>query len=177
MNLSDALDKYFKSVNPKIKKLIKDKSNGLLNMSDGQNAGCDKGKKSQPLSKVQKIVEIKVDQRQDTFNKVKELQAKGISKRKIARDLRISRNTVHSYLPLESLPPRISSKSTNIELFAQHIVARLNDQGYMMKDIIDEIYELGYKGSRTQAYHNINIIKERFEISTPDFAQIQKSPI
>ncbi len=177
MNLSDALDKYFKSVNPKIKKLIKDKSNGLLNMSDGQNAGCDKGKKSQPLSKVQKIVEIKVDQRQDTFNKVKELQAKGISKRKIARDLRISRNTVHSYLPLESLPPRISSKSTNIELFAQHIVARLNDQGYMMKDIIDEIYELGYKGSRTQAYHNINIIKEKFEISTPDFAQIQKSPI
>uniref|UniRef100_UPI00404886A3 transposase n=2 Tax=Mariniflexile sp. TaxID=1979402 RepID=UPI00404886A3 len=177
MNLSDALDKYFKSVNPKIKKLIKDKSNELLNMSDGQNAGCDKEKKSQSLSKVQKIVEIKVDQRQDTFNKVKELQAKGISKRKIARDLGISRNTVHSYLPLESLPPRISSKSTNIELFAQHIVARLNDQGYLMKDIIDEIYELGYKGSRTQAYHNINIIKEKFEIYTPDFAQIQKSRI
>ena len=45
----------------------------------------------------------------------------------------------------------------------------------MMKDIIDEIYELGYNGSRTQAYHNINIIKEKFEIHTLDFAQIQKS--
>lgn len=179
MNLSDALDKYFKSVNPKIKKLIKDKSDALLNMSDGQNAGCDKGKRSQSLSKVGEIVEIKVDQRQDTFNKVKELQAKGISKRKIARDLGISRNTVHSYFPLESLPPRISSKSTNIELFAQHIVARLNDEGYMMKDIIDEIYELGYNGSRTQAYHNINIIKEKFEIYSQILHKFknQESPI
>jgi transposase len=177
MNLSDALDKYFKSMNPKIKKLIEDKSNELLNISDSQNAGCDKVDRSQSLSKVQKIIEIRVDPRQDTFNKVKELQAKGISKRKIARDLGISRNTVHSYLLLESLPPRISSRSTNIELFSGHIVARLNDQGYMMKDIIDEIYELGYKGSRTQAYYNINIIKEKFEIYTPDFAQIQKSKI
>ena len=177
MNLSDALKEYFKSVNPKIKKLIKDKSDELLNMSDVENVGSEKEKRSEPLSKVQEIVEIKVDQRQDTFNKIKELQTKGISKRKIARDLGISRNTVHSYFSLESLPPRISSKSTNIELFAHHIVARLNDQGYIMKDIIDEIYELGYNGSRTQAYHNINIIMEKFEIRTPDFAQIQSSRI
>ncbi|MEE9362256.1 MAG: ISL3 family transposase [Cellulophaga sp.] len=177
MNLSDALDKYFKSVNPKIKKLIKDKSDELLNIPDVQNAGRKKEKSAQSLSKVQKIVEIKVDQRQDIFNKIKELQTKDTSKRKIARDLGISRNTVHSNFPLESLPPRIGSKSTNIELFAQHIVARLNDQGYMMKAIIDEIYELGYNGSRTQAYHNINIIKEKLEIYTPNYAQIQKSRI
>lgn len=177
MNLSNALDKYFKSVNPKIKKLIKEKSNALLKMPDGHITANAKAKTTESISKVQKRVEIKVDQRQDVFNKVKELEAKGISKRKIARDLGISRYTVHSYFPLESLPPRISSKSTNIELFSQHIVARLNDQGYMMKDIIDEIYELGYKGSRTQAYHNINSIKEEFEIYTPDFAQIQKSRI
>lgn len=177
MNLSDALDKYFKSVNPKIRKLIKDKSNELLNMSDVQNMDNEEEKSLQSLSKVQKIDGIKVDQRQDIFNKIKELQAKGISKRKIARDLGISRNTVKSYFSLEALPPRISYKSTNIELFTQHIVARLNDKGYMMKDIIDEIYKLGYNGSRTQAYHNINIIKERFEIYTPNFTQIQKSRI
>ncbi len=178
MNLSDALDKYFKSMNPKIKKLIKDKSNELLNMSDDQNAGCyEEEKKLQSLSKVQEIVEIKTDQRQDTFNKVKELQAKDISKRKIARDLGISRNTVKSYFSLEALHPRINYKSTNIELFAQYIVARLNDKGYIMKHIIDEIYKLGYNGSRAQAYLNINIIKEKIEIYTPDFAQIQKARI
>jgi len=177
MNLSDALNEYFKSMNPKIKKLIIDKSDELLNMRDAENAGSEKEKRSEPLSKVQEIVEIKVDQRQDTFNKIKELQTKGVSNRKIARDLGKSRNTVRSYLSLESLPPRISSKSTNIELFAHHIIARLNDQGYLMKAIIDEIYKLGYNGSKTQAYHNINIIKEKFEIVTPDFAQIQRSRI
>ncbi len=174
MNLSDALDKYFKSVNPKIKKLIKDKSHELLNMPEEQNAVCDKGKKAQSLAKVLETIEIKSDHRQDIFNKVKELQAKRISRRKIARDLSISRNTVHSYFQLELLPPRISSKSTNIGLFTQHIIARLNQEGYMMKGIIDEIYELGYTGSRTQAYHNINMIKEKFEIRTLDFTQIQK---
>lgn len=177
MNLSDALDKYFKSMHPKIKKIIKEKSNELLKKSDGHITASAKVKTTESLSKVQKRVETKVDQRQDVFNKVKELEAKGISKRKIARDLSVSRNTVQTYLSLESLLPRIGSKSTNIELFFQHIVARLNDQGYIMKDIIEEIYELGYNGSRTQAYHNINIIKDKFEIYTPDFAQIQKSKI
>lgn len=148
-------------------------------MSNGQNASCEKGKRLRPLSKVQEIVEIRIDQRLDVFNKVKQLQAKDISKRKIARDLGISRNTVHSYFPLESLPSRISSKSTNIELLAQHIVARLNDKGYMMKDIIDEIYELGYNGCRTQAYHNIKSIKEKFKnthLISPKFKN-QESPI
>ena len=56
----------------------------------------------------------------------------------------------------------------------QHIVARLNEQGYVIKDIINEIYKLGYNGSRTQAYHNINIIKEKFAIHTLNFPQIQK---
>ena len=178
MNLSDALDRYFKSVDPKIKKLIKDKSNELLKKSDGQITGYAKEKTTGPLSKVQKRVVLKgTDRRQDVFNKVKELHAKGISKRKIARDLGISRNTVHSYLSLESLPPRSNSRSTNIELFSQHIVARLNVQGYMVKDIMDEIYKLGYNGSRTQAYHNINIIKKKHGICTPDFAQIQKERI
>jgi len=178
MNLSDALDKYFKSVDPKIKKLIKDKRNELLKKSDGQITGYAKEKTTGPLSKVQKRVDLKgTDRRQDVFNKVKELHGKGISKRKIARDLGISRNTVHSYLSLESLPPRSNSRSTNIGLFSQHIVARLNVQGYMVKDIMDEIYKLGYNGSRTQAYHNINIIKEKHEICTPDFAQIQKERI
>jgi transposase len=137
MNLSDALNKYFKSVNPKIKKLFQDKNNEFLNMSDVKNVDYEEEKKSPSVSKNQEIVEINVDQRQQIFNKVKELQTKGISKRKIARDLSISRNTVRLYFSMELLPARISSKSTNIELFVQHIVARLNEQGYVIKDIIN----------------------------------------
>ena len=40
-------------------------------------------------------------------------------------------------------------------------------------DIINEIKELGYTGSKTQAYTNINAIKENFDIRTLGFSQVQ----
>jgi len=118
-----------------------------------------------------------IDQRLDTFNKVKELQSKGFSKKKISRDLEISRNTVRSYFIQESLTPKAHTNSTNIDLFTGHILARLHNGGYHVKDIIVEITELGYNGSQTQAYTNINRIKEDCGIYTPDFIQIQQTKI
>jgi orotate phosphoribosyltransferase-like protein len=59
----------------------------------------------------------------DTFLKVKELQAKGTPIKRIATDLKMSRNTVKSYFNQESLSPRKSSKSTNIEVFTDLIIA------------------------------------------------------
>jgi len=167
MNLSDALDTYFKSISTKIKSLITSKTNELLNLQDDENA-----KNNQLVPVISRSVNIKVDKRLDTFNMVKKLQAKGISKRKISRDLGISRGTVYSYFIQESLSPKSHPKSTNIELFTNHIVARLNITGYKVKDIINEIRELGFNGSNTQAYHNINVMKEEYEISTPGFSQV-----
>jgi hypothetical protein len=59
-----------------------------------------------------------------------------------APDLKMSRNTVKSYFNQESLSPRKSSKSTNIEVFTDLIVARLNENGYKLIDIFREIKEL-----------------------------------
>jgi predicted transcriptional regulator len=177
MNLSDALDKYFKSIRPKIRELIKDKTNEILNMPDNKGVSKEENKNSQALSEGQETIDIKVDQRQETFDKVKEFQEEGIPIKRIAKVLGISRNTVRSYFSQETLSPIKHPKSTNIDLFTRHIVARLNDKGNMIKDIIDEIYKLGYTGSRTQAYHNINIIKENFKIDTPGFAQVQQTKI
>jgi transposase len=172
MNLSDALDKYFKSKGSEIRKIIKEKTNEILNVPDSHDASKKKDKSSQVLSEGSATIDIKVDQRQVTFSKVKELQELGFSIRKISRDLGVARSTVHSYFQQVSLPPRTHSRSTNIELFASHIVNRLCEKGYMIKNIIDEIYKLGYTGSRTQAYHNINTIKENFKIDTPDYTQV-----
>ena len=177
MNLSDALDKYFKSINPKIREQIKDETRETLNSPDDKNANNKEGGKSQLLPGNQQDVDIKVDQRLETFNKVKELQAKKIPINRISRDLGISRNTVRSYFSQEILTPRAHPKSSNIELFSSHIVSRLNTEGYVIKNIIDEIYELGYNGSRTQAYHNINIIKEKFDIHTLGFFQVRHTQI
>ena len=177
MNLSDALDTYFKSINPKIRALIKDKTNEFLNMSGHGIVSDEKAKDSQSFPLTPEVAAIKVDKRLDTFNKVKELQAKRVSILKISRDLSMSRNTVRSYFIQESLSPKAHPKSTNIELFTSHIVARLNINGYKISDIIKEINELGFRGSKTQAYYNINMIKENYKIHTSGFSQIQQTRI
>ena len=177
MNLSDALDTYFKSINPKIRTIIKDKTNEFLKIPEQETVSDEKAKNSQLFPITQEVAAIKVDQRLDTFNKVKELQAKGVPILRISRDLGISRNTVRSYFIQESLSPKAHPKFTNIELFTSHIVARLNISGYKIKDIIDEIKELGFRGSKTQAYYNINMIKENYEINTPGFSQIEQTRI
>ena len=100
--------------------------------------------------------------------------AKGVPIRRISIDLGISRNTVSSYFLQETLSPRKSSKSTNIELFTNHIVARLNNNGYKISDIINEIREeMGFYDQESQAYYNINTIKENFDLRTPGFSQVQ----
>ncbi|GJM64170.1 hypothetical protein [Persicobacter diffluens] len=111
------------------------------------------------------------------FRKVKELQEQGFTISKIARDLKISRRRVRSYFQYDSLPRRSSQRSTKIDPFTDHIVAKLKEKGYLIKDIITEIKELGYTGGQTQAYHNINMIKEKYDISTLGHVQIQKEKI
>ena len=177
MNLSDALDTYFKSISTKIRTLITAKTNEILGLPDHEIVSAKKAKDSQPVLVTQGITNIKVDQRLDTFNKVKELQVNKVPILKISRDLQMSRNTVRSYFLQESLSPKSHPKSTNIELFTSHIVSRLNTKGYKVKDIIEEIRELGFKGSQTQAYHNINVIREDNDINVPGFSQVQHSKI
>ncbi len=177
MNLSDALDKYFKSIRLKIRTLIKKKTNEILSLPEGKQVNNEDQIGSVLCEGIHEFIDVKFDQRLDIFNKVKEFQAQGVPIRKIGKNLDISRNTVRSYFMQESLSPRAHSKSTNIELFTNHIVNRLNVKGYKIKDIIEEINELGFTGGRAQAYYNINSIKENFKINTPNFSQVQQTII
>lgn len=97
--------------------------------------------------------------------------------RRISIDLKMSRNTVKSYFTQETLAPRSHAKSTNFDLFTSHIVSRLRTDGYKLKDIYEEIREMGFNGSRSSACYNINILKEEFKINTPGFSQIQNPKI
>jgi transposase len=119
----------------------------------------------------------KVDQRLETFNKVQELQASGVAIRRISIDLKMSRNTVKSYFVQEKLAARTHAKSTNFDLFTGHIVSRLRTDGYKLKDIYEEIREMGFNGGRSTASYNINILKEEYNISTPGFTQVQHPKI
>ena len=145
MNLSEALYKYFKSVQPGIKLLIKNKTEEIIKMSACVKLPEDKEDlDSASIAATPEFEPINTDQRIDNFNKVKELQAEGISTKKISKVIGICRKTVRSYIIQESLSPRISPTSTNIASFTKLILARLNTKGHKIKDIIDEILLLGF---------------------------------
>ena len=169
MNLSDALDRYFKSISGTINRLIKSKNSELLSINETETKNI--------LAAEFQINDIRIDPRLDRFNKVKELKANEVPVLRISKDLGMSRKTVRSYFVQESLSPRSHPKFTNIELFTNHIVARLNVSGYKLKDIFEEICVLGFNGSRSQALYNINIITENYKINTPGFLQFQNTRI
>jgi transposase len=168
-NLSDALDTYFKSISGTINRLVKAKTSELLNIYETESMNI--------LTAEEQINNVRIDPRLARFNKVKELQANGVPILRISKYLGMSRNTVQSYFVQESLSPRVYPKSTNIELFTNHIVARLNVRGHKLKDIFEEICELGFNGSRSQAYYNINVMKKTYGINTPGFLQFQNNKI
>src|SRR5665648_518112 len=176
MNLSDALDKYFKSVQAGIRLLIKNKTEEIIKMSASSKLE-DKADLDPATITATPEFKLNTNQRIYNFNKVKEHHAEGISTKKISKVIGICRKTVRSYIIQESLSPRISPTSTNIASFTKLILARLNTKGYKIKYIIDEILLLGFNGGRTQAYHNINILKSEFEINIPSFTGVQQYTI
>lgn len=178
MNLSDALDAYFKSMSKRIRSLINTKTEEFLELPENEPINkIEEMKEGQPALRENESIATKVDQRLETFLNVKELQAKATPIKRISKDLKMSRNTVRSYFTQESLSPRKSSKSTNIEVFTNHIVARLNENGYKLIDIYREIKELGYNGGKPQGYYHIKLIKENHEIETIAYTEIPRSKI
>ena len=95
MNLSDALDTYFKSISGTINRLVKAKTGELLSESETKLKIITASKKQDN--------EIRIDPRLERFNKVKELQVKGIPRKRISKDLKMSYNTVKSYFLQEKI--------------------------------------------------------------------------
>jgi transposase len=177
MNLSDALDTYFKSISSKIRSLLTAKTNEFLELPDHKPVSETKSKDIKTATANKEPIITKVDQRLETFNKVKELQAKGVPIKRISIDLKMSRNTVRSYFSQKELAPRAHPKSTNFDLFTSHIISRLKTDGYKLKDIYEEIKEMGFNGSRSQACYNINVLKEENNICTSGFTLVQHPKI
>lgn len=174
MNLSDALDTFFKSISPKISKLIKDKTCEIL---------CDAEAVSRQDSAIKKeFVEIpapvqKPDSRQEVFNVVKKLQAQGLSRRKIGRELGISRNTVKLYFQQDILVPKSHSKRTNIEIFSNYILSKMKTTGYTNMEIINDIRKMGYTGGNTQANQYISFLKKTNGVTALNYVEQRRQPI
>ncbi len=170
MNLSNALDKYFKSISGTISRHIKARTNEILSLPEA-------APKSTSVNNNQ-ASGTTVDSRLEKFNKVKELQAKGFPRKRISKDLKMHYSTVKSYFLQETLSPRTPRpRSTNFDLFTGHVLSRIKTEGYILKDIYDEITQMGFKGEISQARYNINMLKEQLSISTLGLSQIQSQRI
>ncbi len=173
MNLSDALDIFFKSISPEISKLFIDKTTETLSDTEGiaqQNSTTNKTMKMPDSPK-------KPDSRQEIFNKVKELQSQGLSRRKIGRDLGISRNTVRLYFELDVLIPKSHTKQTNIEMFSNYIISKIKTDGYTSIEIINDIRKMRYTGGNTQAYDYISFLKKTNESTALSYVEQRRKPI
>ncbi len=181
VNLSDALDKYFKSSRSLVKATIQKKTEeiakGDKNISIEATTGDPQTDDSNSVVEVQDHERVNSDQRIEKFNKVKELQKDNVGIKKIAKIVGITRITVRSYFVQDTLSPRISSRSTNIDLYTNLIQLRLSTEGYKVKEILEEIISLGFDGGRTQAYFHINRIKTLCNKAAKNFKELQQTPI
>ncbi len=153
MNLSDALDTYFKSISPEISVLIKEKTTQMLKDENYTIPAVESVSKDFPKPE-------KYDSRQVLFDKVKELQRQGFTQRKIVKDLGMGRNTVRSYFLQDKLTPKTHPKRTNIELFSGYIISKIKTEGHVVQEIIEDIRKMGYSGGNTQAYQYITYLTE-----------------
>lgn len=167
MNLSDALNEYFKSNSGRIKKMLAGDRKALLSITD-KCSGSVETTKTTPKKK---------DYRQESFDMVKDLQCKNYPIKTIARHLGMSRNTVRQYFQYEELPARTPYHATNFLDYAEFVLYELAKKGHVKKEIIKKIREMGYNGSQTQAYHNINQLIKDHKIQVPDSKAIYQKPI
>ena len=81
----------------------------------------------------------------DNFLKTKALQHDGVSKRKIAKMLKMSRNTINRYWNRTSFLPKVSHKKSNILDFEDYLIKRWQQGEQNVKNLFEEIKEQGFK--------------------------------
>ncbi len=94
------------------------------------------------------------------WQRIKALHAQGVSIRKIARTLGVSRNTVRKYLK-EANPPQFKAREHEKQLdrYREEIQAML-DKGYIGTRIYKELAQKGYSGSLSSVHRFLRGFKE-----------------
>ena len=87
----------------------------------------------------------------DNFLKMKELQREGISKRKMAKILKMSRNTIDRYWNRTVFLPKVNRQMSNILDFEDYLIKRWQEGEQKVKVLFEEIREQGFK-------HNIKLV-------------------
>ena len=102
-----------------------------------------------PVVKIENDIEIYqvqiMSKYHDKYLKAKQLQIEGYSKRKIAKLLEMSRNTMLKYWNMTSFLPQVRPKRNNLLDYEDYLIRRWNEGEQTVKNLYAEIREKGFK--------------------------------
>jgi transposase len=94
------------------------------------------------------------------FHQVKQMLLDGNSIKKIARDTGVTRITIRKWKSFDFLPPKRSSRMTNMHLYDEAISKMLDENPWIeTKEVLEKITEMGYNGSTTMCYENVRKLR------------------
>jgi transposase len=114
-------------------------------------------------SKVERMQQQRQERRQARYDQVHALLEAGVSLRTIARELRLSRGTVRKYaraVAAPTLQPR-AKRASLLDPYKAYLIERWNAGCHVGTELLREIQQQGYKGSRSIALDFIAAIRRQ----------------
>lgn len=110
------------------------------------------------------------------WQQVKAMRARGASIKKIARSLKLSKNTVRKYLRSTD-PPQFTARGYKsvIDQYVDKVLEML-DKNYIGTRIFSDLSELGYKGSLATVHRYIREVRKDIEIRKKVTTRVETAP-
>ena len=109
----------------------------------------------------------------DNFLKVKELQREGVSKRKMAKILKMSRHTIDRYWNRTSFLQKVSHQKSNILDFEDYLIKRWQEGEQQVKVLFEEIKRQGFKHSIKLVYDFVKKYPKTIVEIIPEAAKVK----
>ncbi len=152
-NLSETVERFLDTQRGEIKETALKLSQQHHQKTVNEEITADKSETLPIESQLQKPVFV--EKYQDNFLKVKELQSKGYSIRKIAVTLKMSRRTVAKYWNRIEFVPKTSRKRSNILDFEAYLQQRWLEGQQSAKALYEEISDQGFTYSQATVYNMV----------------------
>ena len=163
-NLGDALSRVF-AEHPQALRPIRSSGEPVLGADEDNPRLCPDNSSAQPApqSKGEQMRQQRQERRQGRYDQVHTLLEAGVSLRTIAKEMRLSRETVRKYARATAAPtPQPRAKRTSLlDPYKPCMIERWNAGCHTGTELLREIQKQGYQGSRSVALDFIAAIRRQ----------------
>ncbi|HEV7380548.1 MAG TPA: ISL3 family transposase [Dyadobacter sp.] len=153
MNLADATKRMLQSKGKELREIFTLYNDTAAETSDLVNS---ESLLQNTTERISTTAHISID-KQHKFDIVKDLYSKGISIRKIARNVQLTRATVKRYTTMQQLVKRQSRSTTNLDAFIDFL-SQQDNRGKTYRELHRTITAMGFNGKYTQFCCNMKEI-------------------